>query len=235
MEKTAETLLEANGLSCRRGERLVFRDLRFSLRAGEALIVRGANGSGKSSLLRLLAGLLRPEAGTVRYDGSDIADDLQAWRRQFCWLGHQDGLRPAETPAEALRLQGRLRDQNIDPHAALERLGMADKADIPTHQLSAGQKRRVALAGVVASGAPVWLIDEPTTALDGEATALFHALLAAHVAGGGRAVITTHDAFAPMPGFSELALNSPLPAGEADRRAGEGIDYGSPLTLPSPL
>ncbi len=201
----ASGFLAVSGLACVRGERMVFTDLSFTLAAGHALIVRGPNGAGKSSLLRMLAGLLRPAAGTVGLNGTAMADDGIAWRRNLAWLGHLDALRTTETPRETLRFIARLHGRT-DFQTALTALDLDSLADTPIRFLSAGQKRRVALAGLVASNVPLWLADEPTTALDADHAALFQAVLGRHLAAGGLAVLSTHETFPPSAECHELEL-----------------------------
>jgi heme exporter protein B len=175
-------------LACRRGERVLFSDLSFALQPGEVLIVRGPNGAGKSSLLRVLAGLL-PADGEVRLAGLSVDDDAPAYHRQLAWLGHLDGLQANETAREAIALRGQLwgcKDSELA-------LAIAPFADREARYLSAGQKRRAALAGVIATGARLWLLDEPTVGLDADSVGLFRAALQRHLAAGGMAVVVTHE------------------------------------------
>jgi heme exporter protein B len=184
--------LLVEGLACRRGERLLFRDLSFSVLPGAALFVRGANGVGKSSLLRVLSGLL-PFEGTVSLNGLTAEDDAGLYHRQLAWLGHLDGLQPNETAREAVDLRARLWGQgSVEP--AMAAMNVKDFANREARYLSAGQKRRAALAGVIATGAPLWLLDEPTTGLDAASIDLFRVALQWHLDRGGMAVIVTHDA-----------------------------------------
>ena len=180
-------------LLCRRGERVVFRHLGFALRPGGVLLLRGPNGSGKSSLLRLMAGLLRPAAGELRWDGQRIEAEPEGHRRRLAFLGHLDAIKPALSVAENLGFWWGA--GAVEP--ALAALGIAALAPLPARFLSAGQRRRLALARIVASRAPLWLLDEPTNALDDEAEAMFAAALAAHRAQGGMAVIALHGGEAP--------------------------------------
>ncbi len=185
--------LEVADLACVRGGRAVFRDLSFRLARGDALIVGGPNGSGKTSLLRLLAGLLPPAAGTISIsaEGTQIADREE--RAKFIgWLGHYDGAKPQLTPREALRFFARLYGTASDP-SLLEVVGLSRSADLPCQYLSAGQKRRLALARLKLCGRPLWLLDEPLASLDASGKALLLNLLRDHLAGGGIAVIATHD------------------------------------------
>jgi heme exporter protein A len=176
--------LTAEGLSAIRGGRAVFAGVSFALAAGEALAVTGANGSGKSTLLRLLAGLLKPEAGIIALEpaGEDSA---------IHYLGHLDGLKTALTVRQNLTFwQALWKGGEIEP--ALERLGIARLADLHAGVLSAGQKRRVALARLLIARRPLWLLDEPATALDAAAEETLTGVIAEHLAGGGMAVVATH-------------------------------------------
>ena len=216
----AEADLAAEGLACRRGERLVFAELSCRLPAGGALIVSGTNGSGKSSLLRLVASLLAPAAGRLLWGGVPVLADLARYRALVHYVGHQDAITPALTPRETLGFWAALRGaapERKDPGArvaaALGAFGLDAVADWPCRWLSAGQRRRLALARLAAAPAPVWLLDEPSAALDDDGEARLHAAIAAHRAQGGRVAIATHlpvvlggaerlalDGFAPAPG-----------------------------------
>ena len=183
------------GLACRRGERLVFAGLAFTLPPGGALALTGPNGSGKSSLLRLMAGLTPPEAGVLGWDGTSVREDPAAHRARLHFIGHHDAVKPVLTVAETLAFWAGMRGgQAVAP--ALERFGLAALADWPCRLLSAGQRRRLALARLVASPAPLWLLDEPLTGLDSDAVADLAAAIAAHRAAGGLVVYSTH---APLP------------------------------------
>lgn len=187
--------LSANGLTCDRGERRVFSHLGFEVRAGEALAVVGPNGSGKSSLLRLLAGLLPPAGGEIAWNGGAVADDPEAHRARLHYVGHADALKPTLTPAEMLGFQAGLRGQRLGDAAilsALDAFGLAGLADLPSRFLSQGQRRRAALARLVATPAPLWLLDEPTLGLDAESLARLIAVLARHRSAGGLVVVATH-------------------------------------------
>lgn len=198
-----EVALHAQKLSCRRGERLVFDGLDFSLAAGGVLFVRGANGSGKTSLLRVLAGFIRPSAGSISFASSD--DGKNNPEEMINYVGHLDPVKPSLSVGQNLSLWTRLLggDENAAP--ALARFGLGHLADLPARYLSAGQKRRLNLARLVAVRRPIWLLDEPTVGLDSEATEQFEAALSDHVAGDGLAVIATHI---PMsaPGARDLML-----------------------------
>ena len=194
--------LIADSLSVRRGERLIFTELSFGLAAGEALVVRGRNGAGKSSLLAVLAGLLRPEAGGVSLDGDPEAQPAEAMNL----VGHRDGLKAALTAEENLAFaQAMLGRAGLEPNEALEALDIGALAQIPVAYLSAGQRRRVGLARLLVSARPIWLLDEPTAALDVASQETLGALMATHLASGGLIVATTHGPL-PLAGARELTL-----------------------------
>ncbi len=184
--------LSGEDLSCIRGERLVFTKLTFRLEAGEALVLRGPNGSGKSSLLRLIAGLGRPTTGAIAWNGADIARDRAAHRARVAYAGHADAIKAALTVEENFRFWSELRGGGPEPIAALARLGLDRHANIPGRFLSSGERRRLALATLAASGADVWLLDEPTVGLDAASLSALEGLLAAHLREGGMVVLSTH-------------------------------------------
>jgi heme exporter protein A len=196
-------LLQATGLAAFRGERLVFRDLDFSVDGGEALLLTGPNGSGKSTLLRLLAGLLRPAAGALAWDGEDALSDLPSHARRVAYVGHQDAVKPGLTAAENLQFAARLSGAPVGE--ALAAVGLEELADLPARMLSAGQKRRLSLARLVLSRAALWLLDEPTLGLDAASVERFGGMLDAHRSGGGSVVAATHLPL-PMPQAAELQL-----------------------------
>ena len=196
-------MLTADGLAVFRGERLVFRDLGFSLSAGGALVLAGANGSGKSTLLRLLAGLVRPEAGRLLWDGRDALTDLAEHGKRVAYLGHQDAVKPGLTVTENLRFAAAMGGGAIGP--ALSSARLTDLADMPARMLSAGQKRRLALSRLLLTPALLWLLDEPTLGLDTASVAGFGAMLAAHRDRGGMVVAATHVPL-PLTGVQTLRL-----------------------------
>lgn len=187
-------LLEVTGLSCRRGGRSVLDRLSFGLGGGELLALTGRNGSGKTSLLRALAGLAPPEAGTIAWQGADIAEDRETWRGRLAWLGHLEGLKGDLTVIENLLIAERLRGGEAGDRldGALLAFDLGGLAAREVRTLSAGQRRRTALARVVLSQAPLWLLDEPLNALDAPAQAAFRTALQAHLAAGGLAIAATH-------------------------------------------
>ena len=183
-------------MACIRGERPVFSGVSFRLERGGALALVGPNGAGKSSLLRILAGLLKPADGTLEWDGTPIDEDWAAHRSRLHYLGHLDAVKPTLTVGENMDGWARFRGAARAAPEALAALGIEDLADAPGRYLSAGQKRRLALARVLATPAPLWLLDEPTVTLDANAAARVDAMIAAHRAGGGMAIVATHGEIA---------------------------------------
>lgn len=204
------SLFAGTRLTCLRGDRLVFCDLDFAVPAGGALVLVGPNGSGKSSLLRLMAGLLRPFAGTLTWNGAPIAADPDAHRTRLHYVGHLDAVKPVLSARDNLAFWAALAgvpDPRGAALAALERLGVAHVAEVPGRYLSAGQKRRLNLARVLAAPVPLWLLDEPTVALDRAGIRQLEAAIAEHRAGGGLVVLSTHADIA-LPGADVLDLEA---------------------------
>lgn len=197
------SLLRAEDLACWRAERLVFSGLSFTLAPGEALLLTGSNGAGKSSLLRLLAGLLPPADGKLLWHGQDALLDLPAHARRLRYLGHQDALKPALSARANLALFARL--HGGDPEAALAALGLSALAELPARVLSSGQKRRLALARLALAPAALWLLDEPTVGLDAASVERLGPLLAAHRLRGGMVAAATHLPL-PLPDARELRM-----------------------------
>lgn len=189
-------MLAADHLSCQRGERTLFSDLNFVLEPGWLLHVRGANGSGKTSLLRLVAGLTLPAAGEVQWNGHAINADAEGYRGSLFYLGHAPALKDDFSAVENLCLASRLAGEHIDEELACETLGrwgLKGRTHLPCRSLSQGQRRRVGLARLALTTRPLWLLDEPLASLDAEATALLESLLERHLAQGGLALLTTHQ------------------------------------------
>jgi heme exporter protein A len=203
--------LAAQGLACIRADRLVFRDLAFAVDGGSVLRLTGPNGSGKSSLLRLLAGLGRPAAGAILWNGAPIADDPEGHRGRTLHVGHADGVKPWMTAREHLDFWIELAGASGDPAAALDRLGIDRLADVPGRFLSAGQRRRLALARAAAIPADLLLLDEPTVGLDTGGVEAVETMIGDHCAAGGVAVVATHIPLA-LPGVVDLALEAVRPA-----------------------
>ena len=187
--------LTAEKLACARGERRVFSDLNFEVRAGEVLVVEGANGAGKTSLLRMIAGFLAPASGsvTLHLDSGALSDGEER-SRHVGWLGHQDGIKPQMAVGEQLEFFARLYGAQLPVAPPLEQVGLARQRDFPCRYLSAGQKKRLGLARLILSGRPLWLMDEPFAALDTAGRALAAELMRSHCAAGGIVVAATHDA-----------------------------------------
>ena len=186
--------LVGENLACRRGERLVFTELDCRLMPGGALVLIGANGSGKSSLLRLLATLLAPAAGRLVWGGEPVTSDPASYRAALHYVGHLDAIKPALMVREMLGFWAAMRGiAHPALDQALDAFGISALADWPCRWLSAGQRRKLALARLVAAPAPIWLLDEPSTALDRDGEARLEAAIAAHRAAGGRVAVATHQ------------------------------------------
>lgn len=192
-------MLSAHELACDRGERLLFKNLDFELRNGEALLVRGGNGHGKTSLLRILCGLSVPAAGVVNWGGEPIGRAHEKYGREMAYIAHANGIKEDLTPIENLRLVAALggREMNMETAtAALAQVGLSRCMDFSTRVLSFGQRRRVALAGLMTAGALLWILDEPLTGLDVNGVAMVERMIRDHVLAGGMAIVTTHQPLA---------------------------------------
>jgi heme exporter protein A len=188
-------MLDVSDLACRRGSRMVFDRLSFAMSSGELVTLIGRNGSGKTTLLRALALLVRPVSGVIRWQARDVTAEPETWRRQLAWLGHLDGLKGDLSVHENLLVAERLRgappaEDRVD--AALVAFDLPALAARPVRSLSTGQRRRVALARVLLSQAPLWLLDEPLNALDQPAQQAFRDALRTHLGAGGLAIAATH-------------------------------------------
>jgi len=181
--------LSGEGLACIRGGREIFAGLDFAVPGGSALLVTGRNGAGKSSLLRMIAGLIRIAGGRLTFDGG-TADSTVA--EQAHYLGHQDALKPALTVSENLTFWTRYLGSTEPAASALDTVGLGQLGDLPAAYLSAGQRRRLSIARLVAVPRPIWLLDEPTSALDSAGQAMLAELMRGHLAGGGLLLAATH-------------------------------------------
>lgn len=187
--------LRAEGLACRRGGRVVFAGLSFALGPGQAVLLSGANGSGKSSLLRLLATLIAPIEGVLRWNGEAVSGDIDAYRAALRFVSHQDAVKPLLTVQENLAFLSGLADPALSPaqlDAALDALDMRPLGRLPARLLSAGQRRRLALSRLAASPAPLWLLDEPGSGLDRASLQRLHGMIAQHRAKGGMVIASSH-------------------------------------------
>jgi heme exporter protein A len=209
--------LSASDLACRRGGRAVFSGLSFSIAAGESLTIRGRNGAGKSSLLRMIVGLLRLAAGKLNLEGGDPELTIG---EQAHYLGHQDALKPSLSVGENLRFWAAFLGSAVaDPSDPLATVGLAGLADLPAAYLSAGQRRRLSVARLLAVQRPIWLLDEPTSALDAAAQTQLGNIMQAHLGAGGLILVATHGALA-LPRGQELWLDTPPTPAETDWTAG---------------
>ncbi|XYD07815.1 heme ABC exporter ATP-binding protein CcmA [Methylobacterium sp. NMS12] len=204
--------LSVDNLACRRSGRRIFANLSFALGPGDALAITGRNGAGKSSLLAILSGRLRADAGRI-----DVADVGEASLPECLHVvGHRDGLKSSLTAGENLLFAQRLLGApRLDPGAALERLGLGHAHDLPVAYLSAGQRRRVALARLLVCARPLWLLDEPTAALDTASQAVLAGLMEGHRAGGGLVIAATHQSLG-LDRAAELRIETAAAAPIAD-------------------
>jgi len=213
-----------DALACIRAERVVFRGLSFALADGGALRLTGPNGSGKSSLLRVMAGFIRPAAGRLTWDDTDVTKDREAHGARLAFIGHLDAAKPVLSVDESVRFWAKLYGAEDPAKAtaqALEAFDLLRLADFPVRMLSSGQRRRLALARLLAAPAKLWLLDEPTTGLDTASVARLEAVIAAHRQAGGLVVLATHtDVALPDAETLTLADFAPEPASEP---ADEGI------------
>ena len=193
--------LRANALTCVRGERTLFTGLDFEVFAGQWLHVRGENGIGKTSLLRLLSGLTKPAAGEIFWNEQLISADPSEYHRNLLFLGHRDSLKEDLTALENLSIATALDGITVSEEEillALHRFGLRGREDLPVNCLSAGQKRRVLLARLLLRQAKLWILDEPFNALDVRAVEMLSELILEHIASGGMAIMTSHQEI-PMP------------------------------------
>jgi heme exporter protein A len=202
----AAPLLEVNQLGCVRGDRRLFSGLDLSLPAGTYLQVTGPNGSGKTSLLRILCGLLAPAEGQIKWQGESIRSLAEDYFTSVTYLGHRHGVKDELSAIENLRISNALNGKLVSQELArdvLARMGLGGRESLPARLLSEGQRRRVALARLLTCSTKLWLLDEVMTSLDKGAVALIRSLIEEHLAGGGIAVVATHQDLEVATGSSQ--------------------------------
>ena len=209
-------LLEVKDLFCERDERVLFEGLSFALNPGEIIQVEGPNGSGKTTLLRILSGLSQAFEGDIFLNGEPIDEVRDEFLASLLYFGHLPGVKATLTPEENLRwycaLHPHTRIEGIT--TALSNVGLFGYEDVPCHSLSAGQNRRVSLARLYLSQAPLWILDEPFTAIDKRGVARKEALIAKHAEQGGSVILTTHHELAIRDNLRRVSLGAPQ--GDAD-------------------
>lgn len=192
--KVLTAKLSASGLTLIRGENCLFKDLNFALNTNELLLLEGQNGSGKTSLLRAIAGMLSPESGEILWDGVDIHRQRQLYHASIVWLAHRTGLKSDLNLVDNLRFEASLRPQSdVDIDSVCDKLSISRLKRLPLRSLSAGQQRRVALARMLLADVPLWLMDEPFTNLDRTGRKLVEQLIEEHVANDGMCVVAAHQ------------------------------------------
>ena len=206
--KTLKPMLEARSIACVRGERELFSGLHLQVFAGQCLHVRGENGVGKTSLLRLLTGLASPEAGEVLWNGESIKKEASQYHSKLLFLGHRDALKEDLTALENLRMYAAIDGVALsdeDAFASLWRFGLKGREDLPVNCLSAGQKKRVLMARMLTRRAQLWILDEPFNALDAHAVTELQDLIGEHLESEGLVVLTSHQPLT-IPGLQVLDL-----------------------------
>jgi heme exporter protein A len=201
-------ILAAEALSCVRQDRVLFENLSFQLSAGQVLYIQGKNGAGKSSLLRLLAGLTLPEDGQILFHGKPLPAQPEFFAEQLLFIGHQSGIHPQLTALQNLAFWSALTEKQVaDPYQLLGSLGLAGLEDIPCFMLSAGQQRRVSLARLWFTDKPLWILDEPFTSLDQQLISKLEQHFLQHLSNGGLIVLTSHQSLsASYPALQTLEL-----------------------------
>ena len=209
---TTDFELSANDLSAVRGERLLFKQLNFSLKNGTVLYLQGANGTGKTTLLRMLCGLSKPYSGVINWCGNNINDLAEEFHQHVVYIGHLPGIKEDLTALENLQFSLALTGELFNlaqANEVLNMLGLARGLHLPTRMLSQGQKRRVALARLWLQDLPLWILDEPFTALDVDATKFLKQKIERFANAGGIVVLTTHqEMLIDAPNFMQLRLDA---------------------------
>ena len=183
-----------SGLTLFRGDRCLFRNVEFGVESGELLVLEGANGSGKTSLMKAIVGMLELETGVLEWNGTPVGEQRQVFHGSLVWLAHRVGLKADLTLVENLRFEAALRPQaSPDMEPVLERLGLTRLKPLPLRSLSAGQQRRVALARILLADVPLWLMDEPFTNLDRAGRGLVLRLVTEHLEKGGMCIMAAHQ------------------------------------------
>jgi heme exporter protein A len=202
-------MLEVGNLACSRGDHRLFSGLSFSLYPGQIMQIQGANGSGKTSLLRTLCGFIQPDEGKILWDGVDILDLDETYFARMLYLGHLNAIKDELSALENLRISAGLSGIELDEKeaiAALRRMGLKGRERLPTKVLSQGQRRRVALARLLVNDASLWVLDEPLAALDVGAVSLIQELTAEHLSRQGMVIFTTHQPL-NVPGMEMRSLS----------------------------
>jgi len=205
-QRSAEPGLTVSGLHCSRDGRDLFKDLSFRLRAGELLVVEGRNGSGKTSLLRILCGIRMQESGSINWDDSPIGELGPLYHQEIAYIGHHDGIKGDLTVAENIQLAKALgKPSGTDLQTILKRLQLSGYNEVLARALSAGQKRRLALSRLLATVSRLWILDEPFTSLDRRGVEICEQLISSHLTHGGMVVMTSHHAM-ELPGVEITRL-----------------------------
>lgn len=216
-------MLEAINLGCIRGDRLLFRDVNFKLAESGLLELRGPNGGGKTSLLRILCGLASPAAGEVRWQGTNIRKLREEYSGELAYVAHLNGVKDEFTALENLLVAGRVAGNELtkaEGEATLARVGLVNQRHLPTRVLSAGQRRRLTLARLLAARAELWLLDEILTSLDDKGVELVRKLITEHIDAGGLAVVATHqDLNLTPPGLQTMNIQNVAPPEAAEMAA----------------
>ncbi|HSH29645.1 MAG TPA: cytochrome c biogenesis heme-transporting ATPase CcmA [Thiohalobacter sp.] len=195
-QETRSISLQAENLECIRDDRILFSGLSFELSSGEVLLLEGRNGSGKTSLLRILCGIRLPDVGSLRWCGEEIRRLGPEYHEQIAFVGHRDGVKLDLTPLENLAMARALGAAHPDrtPDDALDEVNLTGFEDVPTRILSAGQRRRLALARLLVTRAQLWILDEPFTSLDRYGIDIVESMLDRHLSDGGMLALTSHHA-----------------------------------------